>query len=239
MENNQIDFNSDINKFSNNINKNIKINNISLTLNLFEYCDIRSCEIINNWEICLGMLGKSKLFKSKNIMKVVYCLLTDSCVINSINNTKSDIDLFDVILERFLRIDVIDDKERNIKLQIFPICNTLIIIDCRDLKNYKIYELHNIKSVKEYYGTSKINFDEIINDIKLEPIFTSSINKLMNDYKTISIINFKKDDGIIINKLNNFLLHEMEIEKKIQKEYCKFYKSAKLNKKKNKGDCVY
>jgi len=226
IENNQIDFDSDINELSNKLQKSVKINNVNVVLNLQEYCDIKSCDVINNWKLCLGMLGKMHLFKRKNIMKVVYCLLTDSCVINNVNGNKIDIDVFDVILDKFLIVDVIDETERNIKLRVFTVCNTLIIIDCKDLNKYKIYKLHNVYLIKEYYGINKINFDTIANDIKLEPMFVGSIDELEDDYKKMSIINFKKDNGIIIDKLIRFLSYEMEIEKKIQKEYIRFYKLA-------------
>lgn len=235
MENNQTDFGSDINKFSNNIKKLIKINNIDINLDLTEYNNIKACETINNWEICLGMLGKINLFKSKELMKIIYCLLTDSCIINNINGNKLDLDLYDVALNRFLRIDVINEHDRNIKLRIFTVCNTLIVIDCKDLKNYKIYELHNINIIKEYYETNKINFDTLVNDIKLEPKLIACISDLEDDYKILSMVNFKKNDELIIKNFEDFLLHATEIEKKIQKEYLKFYKLVKINKKGKKN----
>ena len=227
MESSQIDFNSDINKFSNNIKKLIKINNVDINLDLSEYNDIESCELISNWNMCLGMLGKSNLFKSKHVMKIIYCLLTDSCIINNINdNGNLDLDLFDLALDRFLRIDVVNENSRYVKLRVFTVCNTLIVVDCKDLKKYKVYELHNISAIKEYYGTHKVNFDTIINDIKLQPKFIGSISSLINDYKIMSMIKLTKNDELVIKTLQDFLLCATELEKKIQIEYNKFYKLA-------------
>lgn len=229
MENSQIDFNSDISKFSNNIKKLIKISNVDINLDLSEY-NIGACELINNWQMCLSMLGKTNVFKRKNIMQIVYCLLTDSCTINNINGNKMDLDLFDLTLNRFLRMDIINENERYIKLRVFTVCNTLIVIDCKDLKKYKIYELHNVSAIKEYYGTHKINFDTIVNDIKLEPKFIGSMSNLEDDYKILSIVKFTKNNESIVKTLEDFLLCATELEKKIQKEYKKFYKLAKIKK---------
>lgn len=233
MENNQTDFSSDISKFSNNINKSLKIGDVDINLDLSEYNDIKAIEVINNWETCLGMLGKQHLFKSKEIMKVIYCLLTDCYVINSINGTKLDLDLYDMTLDKFLRIDVIDGKNRDIKPRVFTVCNALVIFDCKDLKNYKIYELYNVSGIKEHYG-SKVNFDMIIREMNLEPRYTGSISKLEDAFKEMSVINFKKDNDKIINNLEKFLLNATELESKIQKEYGKFYKIVKMRMRNNK-----
>src|SRR6266705_2541767 len=103
---NQIDLVSDLNKLSNIINK------ININLELVGFDDIVICETIKNWELCLGILGKSALLKTKNVMKVIYCLLNDCCIINTINGNKMDLDLFDTILDRFLRFDIVNEKKR-------------------------------------------------------------------------------------------------------------------------------
>ena len=228
MENKYINFDSDINKFSNNINKLIKINDIDINLDLTEYTNIKACEMIDNWNLCLGMLGKSNLLKNKDVMKILYCLLTDSCIINNINGNILPLDLFDPILEKFLRIDICDEKNRNIELRVFTVCNTLIVIDCKDLKNYKIYELYNIHLLKEYYCKNKVNLDTILNDIKIDPKFKGSIADIEDDYKKFTITNHIKNYGEIIDKLELFLCRSVEIEKNIQKEYKKFRKLIKL-----------
>lgn len=228
MENNQIDFISDINQFSKIINKHIIINNVNINLELTEYSNIKTCKTITNWELCLGILGKYSLLKTKEVMKIIYCLLSDCCIINNINGNKMDIDLFDVELDRFLRLDVVDEVKRIVKLKIFTVSNTMIVIDCKDLNKYKIYEIHNLETIKAYYKTSKVDFDTLIKDIKLKPKYIGSINELCNNYKIFALTNFKKDNGKIICDLENFLKNAIIIEKQINREYNKFYKEAMI-----------
>ncbi len=226
MENNQIDFISDINKFSKIINKHVIINNTDINLELTEYSDIKTCKIITNWELCLGILGKYNLLKTKEVMKIIYCLLSDCCIINNIDGNKMDIDLFDLELDRFLRLDVVDEKKRTIKLKIFTVSNTMIVIDCKDLNKYQVYEIHNLDTIKGYYKSSKINVDTLIKDIGLTPKFIGSICEIRNNYKVFALNNFKKDNGRIIHDLEIFLTYMTNIEKQIKKDYNKFYKEV-------------
>lgn len=226
MENNQPDFFTDLNKFSNIINKIITINNVDITLELTEYSNPDICQTITNWGLCFDILGRHDLMKTKEFMMIVYCLLSNCSIINFINGNKMDLDLFDVALERFLRFDVVDKKRRTIRLKIFTVCNSMIVLDMND-DDYKLYEIHNLDMIKEYYNSSKVNFDDLIKDIKIKPIFKGSINGLSQDYKVLSLTNFKKDEEKIITELEKFLVNEIKIEKQIMREYNKFYKMAK------------
>jgi hypothetical protein len=233
METDEVDFNSDIEKYGNNFIKSLSINNVNININLIEYNDINIIDMINNWNMCLNMLDKSFLFKNKNVMKIIYCLLTDCCVIKNINGNNLDLDLFDPVLEKFLRVDVVNEKSRDIRLRVFTVCNTLIIFDCKDLSNYKIYEIFNIDQIKKHYDSHKINFDKLINEMKIEPKIKSNLNNLTNDFKKHTVSNcIKNDKEDIIIKLDKFLLTYNKMEKKIQTEYIKFYKSIIIHRKK-------
>lgn len=229
----EVDFNSDINKYVKCFIKDIVINNIDIGLDLREYNDKMIIEMLTQWQTCLAMLGKGDLFKSKEVLKIVYCLLTDCCTIDTINGNKMDLDIYDPVLERFLRIDVVDDKNRFVKLRIFTVCKNLIVIDCKDTKRYKIYELYNVDTIKEYYGDTKVNFDDIIKNIKLEPKFTGSFRDLNNDFKRLSVNNFVLDKDQLIETLENFMITYNNIEKKIQQEYNKLYKVIKFSNNKS------
>lgn len=215
----EIDLKTELLKFCQSFNQNIKIKDVSLDLNLKSYKNINVIDEIYGWQSCLEILGKKNIFMSKDLIKVLYCLLTDSCILENING----IDLYNPILNRFLQIVCLSSK-RKVKLKVFPICNTIIIIDFKGYPKYKIYELYNIDQVKEYYETNKINFDTVIKDIKLEPIFTGNLMDLKKDYKILSL-GISKETHIRI--LEKFLVNYKKIEKNIIKEYKKF---KKLNK---------
>ena len=189
MDETQIDFKSDINKFSDNKNKLVRINNLDINLNSLYYENKNLLEVFQKWLTCFEILGKGNLFRSKSIIKILYCLLTDCSSIITINNIKTELDLYDESLERFLRIEVIDKNNRFIKIKIFPICDSMVIIDCSDFKSYKIYELHNLQLIKKCYGTNKINFDLIKNNIGIYPTFIGNITNLQNDFKCLSCKN--------------------------------------------------
>lgn len=227
---NQVDFNSDIDRHVRLYIKDIQINNVDISLDLKEYTSKTIIELLIQWQACLAMLGKGNLFRSKEALKIIYCLLTDSCIIHTINGNKMDLDLYDPIFERFLRIDTIDNNNRFIKLRVFTVCKNLIVIDCKDTKKYKIYELYNIDIIKEYYGESKVNFDDLVKTIKLEPKFTGNFCDLHNDFKRLSANNFVVDRNQIINELDNFMISYNAIERKIQQEYNKFYRSIKFKR---------
>lgn len=211
---NKIDLKTDLLKYCQTFNKIIKIKDVDLELNLKVYNNINIIDEIYKWQSCLGMMGKD-IFKSKDIIKILYCLITDSCILENIPG----IDLYNSILNRFYQINYINKESRQIKLRVFPICNTLIIIDFKKYPEYKIYELYNIDKVKEYYMANKINFDTIIKDIKLDPIFLGDVMNLKENYKVISSNKFNKENHI--SQLEKFLSNYKKLERDIIKEYKK------------------
>ncbi|QKF94544.1 hypothetical protein QKU48_gp1086 [Fadolivirus algeromassiliense] len=223
----QIDFTTDINKYSRMFIKDIKINNVDISLDLIEYNNKSVIESLMQWQTCLGMLGKGNLLKSKDFIKIIYCLLTDCCTINTINGNKMDLDIYNPILEKFSRIDVVDDKNRFIKIRLFTVCKELVVIDCKDMKHYKIYELYNLETIKEFYGNSKVNFDDIVKHIKLEPKFVGNFSNLEKDFKKLAVKNFVLDEARLFDNLDKFMSEYSALEKKIQSEYTKLYKSIK------------
>lgn len=227
MDNNDTSFIQDIEKFSKKRNKDINIQNCDLNLNLIQYNEIGIVEPLKNWKLYLGMIGKNILFKSKDVWKVLYCYLSDAMLLESINGNKVDIDLYDKYKNRFYRLETVNEKERNIKIKIFPICNNMIVIDNKNPKSYKIYELYNLNLIKDYYDTNKVNFDQILKDIKLNPFFTGNVDELENDFKKLSVVNYKIDHGELIEQIEKFLSNSRELDKNIMKEYKKFYNSAK------------
>ena len=226
---NEIDFNTDITKYAKPLIKDITINNITLTLDLTIYDNKKTIEVLKQWQTCLAMAGKGNLFKTKSCMVIIYCLLTNNCKVNTINDNKMDLDMYDMVLDRFQRLDVIDGENRFIKLRIFTVCNSLIVVDCKDTKTYKIYELHNLANVKEFYGGAKINFDSVVKDIKLEPKFVGKYVELEGDFKRLGMENMRVSGEDTINVLQHFLDTCVGIEKQIQREYGKFYKAKGKN----------
>lgn len=224
---NQIDFITEVNKYSRNFDRNIIVCDIDFIINLNGY-NQKACAIINDWKTCLGMLGKQHLLKSKQIIKVVYCLLTGHLAINNVNGNNIDLDVYDPLLNRFLRIDIVDETERTIKLKIFSVCDTQIIIDCKNFDKYKIYELHNVHNIKEYYGTNKVNIDQLTSDIKLSPIFVGSLGNLENDYKILSIVNYTVNIQKMIQSMDYFMKQSIKLEKQIQIAYKDFINSTIL-----------
>jgi hypothetical protein len=214
-----MDLDSDLIIHSKNISKITKFNDIFIDMVLIEY-NKELAELLNNWNICVKVLKKEYLFKTKKIFSIIYCLLSDCYNIVSLNNQSYDIDLFNIILDKFLRFDIVNIN-RNIKLKSFTICDSMVIIDCYRLDKYKIYELFNINSIKKYYDTNIIDFDILIRDINIKPVFVGSIDNLEEDYKKLSIINYKYDHQQIINNLKNMVKYQNNMEKKIVSEYKK------------------
>lgn len=220
---NTVDFHRDIYKYAKMINKQININSANITLNLFEFNDEGICDCLLKWELCLGILNKHNLIKTKHIFKIIYCIIYNCNIINNINGKIFDLDIYDDILERFLRLETVDELNRIVKLRVFTVCNVMIVIDCKDLNNYKIYEIYNIDSIKKYYGNSKINFDSFIKIMNLKPIYSGSLYNIKTDFGVLAHnlieYNYKK----FVDVLDNFIKHDINIEKQIMKEYNKIY----------------
>ena len=218
-------FNSDIKQFATPINKKLCIQDAELDLELQAYNNENAIESLNKWHLSLSYLGKGNLHQSKDASKIIYCLLSDACIINSINKAKVNIDLYDLTLDRFYQFDSISQKNRKIKIKIFPICNTLIIFDWLHYPEYKVYELFNTDQIKEYYENKKIDVDTVIMDLGLKPKFSGDINDLVQDIKVLSINKIVINRGKNIKMLEDFMERAQDLENKIQYNYKKLIHS--------------
>ena len=218
----EISFNSDIKQHATNFNYQVKIQDTVLNLNLDGYNNINTYETLKKWQTCFSLLGKGNLYPSKDVSIILYCLLTDASLIKTINNNKVNIDLYNPVIDRFYGLETITKLNRNIKLKIFPICKTLVIVDWKGFPTYKVYELYNLDQVKEYYENKKANFDTIIKDINLKPKYIGQVNK--SDFKALSINNFVIDKQKIIKMLEDFMIKYKKLERQIQKEYKRAFK---------------
>jgi hypothetical protein len=223
---NELNFNSDIKESCTNIKHDIIIQDTSLHLELNAYNNKElSIDILKKWQSCFALLGKGQFFQSKDASAIIYCLLSDASTIENINNGKVTIDLYDHVLKRFYLVESLTKKHRNIRLKIFPICKTIIVIDWLKFPIYKVYELYNTDEIKEYYESKKVNFDTIIKDINLQPKFIGKVDSLPDDFKKLSVDNFNikdyKERHIAI--LEDFLKKSRNLERKIQFEYKKSF----------------
>lgn len=220
----KIDFYNDINKFSKNI---IKICDLNIKLDLQIYDDINVVDLILKWKSCFEFLGRQTAFLSRKVQKIIYCLLTDYTIINFVNKEVTNLSLYNVITQSFFGFDVINDTNRIIKIKLFNVCNEMVIMDCNKYPTYKIYHLHNLNIIKEFYKTSKINFDTIKKDICIIPIFVGNINNLRNDFKKLSINNFNISLKKNIIHTKNYLTRTKELNdeiSKVQNELFNIYK---------------
>ena len=222
---NDLDFNSDIKQFSTNYKEKLCIQDTVLNLELEGYNNKGTIEVINRWQLCLSYLGKGNLLESKDASSIIYCLLTDACLLRTVNDSKVGLDIYNPIVSRFYQIECVTKKNRSVKLKIFPICNTMIIFDWQNYPEYKIYELFNLDQVKEYYGKKKVVWDQIIKDINLKPKFCGHSSTLDEDLKRLSIDNIikNKDREKSIQILEDFMKQCKILEKQIQLEYKNLY----------------
>jgi len=228
MERNQLSFNTDIAPYVTQISKTVKIENTNFTLRANVYEDKEIIRVIEDWKTCLDMMGKTELFKNPNIMCIIYCMMTDCVIINDINRIETPIDMFNMALEKFLLFSMVDDANRNIKIRMFPIVNTMIVIDAHTLKQCLIYEVHNLAKVKAKYGKT-VNFDKLRDDLGLKPSGLFTISTIRECYKKYASSNISYDYMHIVKNLDKLLKHSNEVEQRYQMEYRKFYKLFKLN----------
>lgn len=175
--NDKIDFLSDVLQCGNE-GKMIKL---GIKFNLVKFSDKKVMDVILRWKQCFGFLGKNDLFIGANIQKIIYCILTDCHFIKDVGGIETNLTFYDERMDGFWGFGVIDKMNRNIQIKVFNICEAMIIMDYAKYPIYKIYNLYNCKCLKDYYG-SKVNFDIIIKDLSLIPMFIGNLNNLGNDY---------------------------------------------------------
>ena len=223
----EISFSSDIREYLKSVNHKIVIKETELVLKLNCLTNIKTYEILQKWQSCLALLGKGNLYRNKDASLIIYCLITDACIIDKINDGKVDIDLYNPILNRFYTLETIYESCRDIRLKIFPICNTMIIIDWKNFPTYKVYELFNLEQVKEYYSSKKVNFDKIIKDIGLLPKYCGKV--CADEFKILSYKNHNSNcKKEYIKILEDFMIKQKKLEKEIQKEYKKLIKTLHI-----------
>lgn len=227
----QVDFESLVSQYISKNNKIISCNGSNISIDFIDYSHPKIIEVIKEWKTLLSLIGKQHLFIKKNIVHVIYSILSNLPTIEKINNHISDLHFHDHIINRFLRIDFVTETNRCFKIKIFNVCNTLILFDFSHSNKYKIYEIYNLYQIKECYGSKEINFDQLAQDLALEPIFTSDINKLNDDYHKLSIENKNNilDKSFIIKTYTKFLKKSNQLEKEIQKWHQEFIKSKKID----------
>jgi len=71
MDNN-LNFLSDINKYSCSNKKNIKFNDVELSVETTKYNNRNIIPVIDNWKSCLELLNRSHVLVEKEFMKIIY-----------------------------------------------------------------------------------------------------------------------------------------------------------------------
>jgi hypothetical protein len=227
----QVDFGSLVSQYISKYDKIIHYNNSNIGINFIDYSHQKIIEVIKEWKTLLSLIGKQNLFIKKNIVHVIYSILSDLPIIEKINNHATDLHFYDHIMNRFLRIDYVTETNRYFKIKIFNVCNTLTLFDFNHSNKYKIYEIYNLNQIKEYYGSKKINFDQLAQDLALEPIYSSNIVNLNEDRHKLSIENKNNilDKSFIIKTYTKFIKKNNQLEKKIQKWHQEFIKLKKID----------
>ena len=136
-----LNFLSDINKFSDKSYRKIVIDNGELNLNLKSYSNKEIFEVIDNWKTCLEILNKSDVLEEKEFMKIVYSLLSDVHIVDDINGCQNRIDLYHMDLNCFINFETVNKRRRTVKLKSYIICDTIIVIDCKNPSLCSIYEI--------------------------------------------------------------------------------------------------
>ncbi len=160
----------------------------------------------------VGSLGSTikNPMKTKGVIKILYCLLSDNYQIERLSKAKSPIEFYNPIIDKLHKLVVINEQ-RIFKLKKLSLVDSLIIFDCKNMNNYKIYEIYEPARLKKIYG-NRVRIEELIKDIKIEPIFIGDVNELENNFKILSYPNFKQNKKVyltkIVKELKNYALTE-------------------------------
>lgn len=176
-----IDFNTDIKKYSKIKYIDVDISDVNIKLKTTHYRDKDACDTFLKWYECLTIMGKNLI--NKNTMKIVFCLLSKYCIINDFNGVEVGIDLYNPSTNTFSNFTIIDYTNTDIKLKPFTVCDMMIVIDCRNMSRYRIYEVFHINELKKHYG-GKVNFDKLTDDLHLLPYLICNIKELPLNFKT-------------------------------------------------------
>ena len=227
MDNN-LNFLSDINKYSSSDKRNIKFNDIELSVETTRYNDRKIIHVIDNWKSCLELLNRSHVLVEKEFMKIIYAILSDAIVINTVNGIENKIDLYNSNLDIFLNLETVNKSRRIIKVKSLIICNTLIVVDCKNLDSCRVYEIYDIDKVKDHYQDSKIDFDCLRDDLQLSPKVKFNLNRLNKYFKILSSKNSGYNMMVSIKQLQKYIEYQDELEKRITSEYDKLLNQLRL-----------
>jgi hypothetical protein len=153
--------------------------------NVIEYNNDKIIEKYLDWYIFYRSINNSKNFRINILfIKILYCLLT-----NSVRVIGENFDCYNLDLNKKITIKRIMGECQKIKInkESFDI---LIIFDCQDMKNYKMYQYND-------------KFDE------KNIIYTGNIENIKNDFKKLSI---NSDLKLISKKLKQIMKLEKEIK---------------------------
>ncbi len=200
----------------------VNIKGAKVKINSTLFANVNLCKSLKDWITCFTLIGRYDLAKGKDMMKVIYCLLSDATIINTINSNKIDIDLYNPFLESFLRLDTVYENKLDIKLKSFGVCDMIVVIDCRNMADYKIYEIYNVSLLKEHYDKSTVRFDKLIEDMGICVSFRGNIKNIKKDYKCLSSENiaFLKYQSLL--RMENYVNYDIKLEKRLQRVYNEF-----------------
>lgn len=227
MDNN-LNFLSDINKYSSNNKKNIKFNNIELSVETTRYDNRDIIPVIDNWKSCLELLNRSHILVEKEFMKIIYAILSDAVVINTINGIENKIDFYNSYLDIFMNLETVNKSRRIIKVKPLIICNTLIIVDCKNLESCRVYEIYDIDNIRDYYQDSKIDFDCLRDDLQLTPKVKFDLNRLNKYFKILSSKNAGYNMTVSIKQLQKYIEYQNELERRMLLECDKLLDQLRL-----------
>jgi hypothetical protein len=227
--NDQINFKSDINKYVSHekkyISRLLNGQNESIELELSCYDDKKNVKVYLDWRIFLetvGTIGCSEKInlstKSIHFIKILYCLISDACIIDSMCQIKSPIECYDPIRDKLIRIIILTEDKREIKFKKMSLADILVIFDCQDMKHYKIYEIYHPLFMKKIYG-SKTTMQELMRDLNLQFIFEGHISQLEEDFKKLSYGEFIFDKTLYLMNITHQINWNRRMEKKIRDQY--------------------
>lgn len=227
MDNN-LNFLSDINKYSSKTKKNIKFDGADLSVDVTKYNNIDVIHVIDNWISCLELLNRSHVLVEKEFMKIIYAILSDTVIVNTINGLENKIDLYNSYSDMFLNLETVNESRRSIKVKPLIICTTLIVIDCKNLNSCRVYEIYDTNKIKDYYQDSKIDFDCLRDDLRLIPKVEFNLNNLNKYFKILASKNAGYNMTVSIKQIQKYVEYQNELEKRILAEYDKIFDQLRL-----------
>lgn len=211
----------------------INIPNLNNT-NIMKFNDQQICEKLKDWCIIyqnMAIYGiKTKLIQNAMFFKVLYCILTNSV---KINQTDCAIDCYNIDTNNKIRVKVIDGDNNIIKIKKNNEYDSVVVIDCSSMNDYKIYEIDclNLYNIIETYD-GQISFNVIVKDYTIKPIFAGDIDDIYRDFKTLAFQNDGHTVEYYLGELARKSIDQDLIEKKIQILYKKMHNIKKVNMKK-------